>query len=330
MFTYLFIDTYRRHLIHRLRHTKQAAFAKSTVTNLRTQWKAYLSFTVMARINPLPITVKKMCLFAQHLSLRVRSPATVVNYLSGLRSVMQLAGSSAPSIAEPQIKLTIRGLKRTMHHKVRRALPMDPQLLKKIHSLLDHNNSFHAVFWLYCVLSFLLFCRKSNLIPNSARAFNPNKQLLWSDISFSSQAVVVDIKWSKTNQFGDKQVTVPLLANPKSELCPVSAIRQVISLVPPIKTHSPFIFKTGTSHQLLTYPLMQSTLRVILAILGKDPTKYSSHSFRRGGATFAHVIGMKGQDIQILGGWASECYKLYLHSTVQGRVKLAKRIRDAI
>ena len=42
---------------------------------------------------------------------------------------------------------------------------------------------------------------------------------------------------------------------------------------------------------------------------GLDWTKYSGHSFRRGGATFAFNLGVNPELIQYLGDWASDAYK---------------------
>ena len=64
--------------------------------------------------------------------------------------------------------------------------------------------------------------------------------------------------------------------------------------------------------------------------IGKQPSKYTSHSFRRGAATYAHIIGISEQDIQTMGGWASSCYKIYIQGTVQDRVRTATKFRNAM
>ena len=39
---------------------------------------------------------------------------------------------------------------------------------------------------------------------------------------------------------------------------------------------------------------------------------YSSHSFRRGAATSARMVGVADHDIQLLGRWRSDAYKRYI------------------
>ena len=46
--------------------------------------------------------------------------------------------------------------------------------------------------------------------------------------------------------------------------------------------------------------------------IGLDPNHYSSHSFRRGGATWAFKCGVSAELIQLQGDWKSDAYKLYL------------------
>ncbi|KAI0820425.1 hypothetical protein BC628DRAFT_1276145, partial [Trametes gibbosa] len=49
-----------------------------------------------------------------------------------------------------------------------------------------------------------------------------------------------------------------------------------------------------------------------LTALGLDSSKYSGHSFRRGAATSAAAVGYADHEIQLLGRWRSDAYKLYI------------------
>ena len=323
-------NPYKQFLTRQLIHTKISAYAASTISNLRTQWKAYLNFCHLATLRPYPTSPFILSLFAQHLSYSLKSPQSVQNYLSGVRSAIIMVGGDPPPLSHPQIKLTIRGLKRTMSHQIKRALPMDPDILIQIHSLLSFHSNFQSVFWAYCILAFLLMSRKSNLVPDSNAAFDHRKHLTWSDISISQHAVVVTLKWAKNNQFGERQVQIPLLSNPGSPLCPVNAVLCLTTFIPPSPHKSIFRYSTGSKVKILTYPLVMSTLKSVMFALGRDPTLYSSHSFRRGGATYGHLIGLSEHDIQVMGDWASDAYKVYLHGTVQSKVKSAKMFRDSL
>lgn len=39
--------------------------------------------------------------------------------------------------------------------------------------------------------------------------------------------------------------------------------------------------------------------------------RYTGHSFRRGGATYAFRSGVPGELIQVMGDWKSDAYKRY-------------------
>jgi hypothetical protein len=43
----------------------------------------------------------------------------------------------------------------------------------------------------------------------------------------------------------------------------------------------------------------------------KELDNFSSHSLRRGGATFAHILGVSDAEIAFQGGWRSDCYRDY-------------------
>ena len=72
---------------------------------------------------------------------------------------------------------------------------------------------------------FFLMARKSNLFPNSLKDFDADKQLLRRDISLKDNLLIVNIKWSKTRQFGHSR-DIPICSIPTSCLCPVSAYKK--------------------------------------------------------------------------------------------------------
>ena len=56
---------------------------------------------------------------------------------------------------------------------------------------------------------------------------------------------------------------------------------------------------------------MQGAIRAA----GLDPTGYSTHSLRAGAATDAAGLGFSEAQIQSLGRWRSQAYKLYIRPT---------------
>jgi hypothetical protein len=68
------------------------------------------------------------------------------------------------------------------------------------------------------------------------------------------------------------------------------------------------------------------TLRRRLRIVG-DPRadRYSGHSFHRGAAQHAANNGILDEDIQRLGRWSSDVFKLYFNTSLGHRFNLNKR-----
>ena len=63
---------------------------------------------------------------------------------------------------------------------------------------------------------------------------------------------------------------------------------------------------------------------------GRDPSRYSSHSFRRGGATWAFGCEVSPELIQIHGDWKSEAYKRYLDFDFEDWGRVVKLMLDKI
>ena len=61
----------------------------------------------------------------------------------------------------------------------------------------------------------------------------------------------------------------------------------------------------------------------IYRAIGVDASLYSGHTFRRGGATYAHRLGVHPMLIKRIGDWKSDAYMLYIdHHTPEGLVCL--------
>ena len=74
----------------------------------------------------------------------------------------------------------------------------------------------------------------------------------------------MSLKWSKTNQTGSEQFLVPLVTLKESGLCPFTAFLNMK-------------YKLGVFYKG----------KLVLKQGGLDPSLISTHSFRRGGASFA-------------------------------------------
>ena len=76
-----------------------------------------------------------------------------------------------------------------------------------------------------------------------------------------------------------------------------------------------------TYNKYFSYSKFLGKLRFILKDIGLDPSLYASHSFRRGGASFAFQAGVPIEMIKLLGDWKSNAVCLYL--TVPMKLRLS-------
>lgn len=206
-----------------------------------------------------------------------------------------------------------KGLSRKNQHFPNKALPMTPEILQEMLEFLDITKKIDLTFWCLFLFMFFLMARKSNMVPVSKVDFDPNKQLLRQDIKVFENMLVILIKWSKTNQFGNRLLKIPLAVIPRSQLCPVSAYKNMISLIPAADSDPAFCFLSSKGEiKPILYKQLQQKLRSLTAKTGREPDMFSSHSFRRGGCTWAFKSGVPTNLIQHHGDWLSDCYKNYL------------------
>ena len=138
------------------------------------------------------------------------------------------------------------------------------------------------------------------------------------------------LKWSKTNQLGDRQHYIPLLVMYQSALCPVRAFKNLIRLVPGGPQDPLFCIKRDKKLLPMTYKTVQVRLKQLVGVTGRAPEAYSSHSLRRGGATFAAAAGVPRHCIQQVGDWKSDAVDQYLHNHLGSRVQAAQLMRDEL
>jgi hypothetical protein len=224
-----------------------------------------------------------------------------------------------------KLQWVIKGISRSKSHLVKQALPITPSLLAEMLQKLGNTHNDLVLKALFSVAFFLL-CRKSNLVPNSSKVFDKSKQLTRGDFQVCKRVLLVKIKWSKTIQFSQKTHTVPIVAIPKSRICPVRHYRNMIRALPGSPHDPAFFWYQGKSKTPVTYKDWALHQRSLIAKTGRDHTKFSSHSFRRGGASFAFKVGIPAETIKLLGDWQSDAFLRYIQIPMEKKVEAAVKI----
>ena len=170
-----------------------------------------------------------------------------------------------------------------LFHASKQALPITPEILLQIFNILDFTQPIHVAAWPAFLIAFYMFLRKSNVVPPSAPGFDPSKHLTVGDIQMVPTGLLITIKWSKTNQFGSQSLVVPISSFPGSPLCPLQAYQRLLSTFPATSSLPAFSYFHKHKLKTLTYSSFTTNLKTTLSKLNYPSTRYSGHSFRRGG-----------------------------------------------
>ena len=259
-------------------------------------------------------------------------PDTIRNYVSGVKTFHLLC--EVPYAGERciELRLTLRGIARLNPYCSKQAAPLTPDILLSLYPLFDFDSPLDCTMWALFLIAFFTFSRKSNLVVTGKTPFNPLKQLCRGDVRVGEEGLLVYMRWSKTNQFGKKVHDVPLVAIPGHPLCPRTAYKRMLRLVPGKKGDPAFFYRVpGSSLKLpITYHLLQQYIKEGVQAIGLNPDAFSSHSLRRAGATWAFRSGVRADLIKSQGDWTSLCYLRYLDFSLQERLEVSERMTQEI
>ncbi len=269
--------------------------------------------------------------------------STIKRYLGALNTAHEVVGLRAPTRGRdfPRIERIYRGIKReqgTRDKRTRR--PITTALLRRLQPLLDPTHHHDALLWAAMCTATCALLRLGELAVTpgsttrralsladltlvtaagtSVPAHAPRSELTDLTAEGISHAVLF-VAASKTDPFGQgARITV---ASPLA----ISALLSYLRVHPRsgAATAPLFCHRDGTPLQPAT--VIECT-RALLARLGLDPLEYAGHSFRRGGASSLADAGTPDHVIQIMGRWASDCYKLYIELPVEHLLAATRRM----
>ena len=313
-------------------YTRSNAVKHTTKRNILCQLKAYRRFCDRFELPYFPADNNQICRFGQFLARTFESPESVSNYLSGIRTCHSLLGMEPPDVKDKHMQWFIQGLKYIMMHAVKQATPITPQILLRISRVVNYLDQIEMVSWVATLVGFTMFLRQSNLVPTSMDSFDPKFQFRRADLHITNplQPMMAEIRWSKTNQFRNNVLRLPVLPTDNKVLCPVLWTHFMMHKIPAQPDDAMFtIYMDGKKQALSTNQLL-ARLRSWLKLVGLPEEDFTLHSLRRGGATFAHQCNIQGQMIQKLGGWASDAYKKYIDVNLDDRFEAMQLFVDGL
>ena len=218
---------------------KSKAFAPGTTKNHISQIKLYLGFCAYFGLKDINPTTDTVCLYIEFLAQTVASPKSVSNYLSAVRFLHKYIGAPHPALDSFEVTLLLRSCFMTMNHVPNQRRPLTPHMIRELLDIAQTVVPAFPVFKCAVLFSFFGFFRISNLTPRVQYMFNPAKDTCRGDVFKLDPGLVVLLKWSKTNQFGQNSQLVPLPTAKDPKLCPLLAYHQMCSLVPTTHRNQP-------------------------------------------------------------------------------------------
>ena len=307
--------------------SRRSAYAEGTVKNLRTQWESYLLFCLYFGLAFLPADTNVLSLYAQFLSRTFKATQSIRNYISGIKTMHYILGYPTDKINDFLLNLSLKGIARLQPHCIKQAHVITPAMLIQMASYMDLTAADDIVYWCLFLFAFYLFARKSNLVPTTKHDLKSKKFLLRKNVSYEGDFLLVTMNWSKTIQYGERLLQTPLVPIPDSILCPVTAYNAMCSHVK-AKSDDPLF--SLPNRKYVTYSKFQSKLKELILKLSLDPDLFSTHSFRRSGASFAFQSGCSSELVQLQGDWKSDAYRRYLSFSLDDKLDVAMKMKQHI
>jgi hypothetical protein len=290
---------------------KRTAFAETTKSAYMTHLNTFLRFCIYFGRAPVPADRFTLMSYVAFLA-RTLKPTSINCYLNVIRIIHLEAGLSNPLKDNFEVNMIRRGVARQLGAPPEQKLPLTIPILSKIFDILDMTKPGDLSFWAACLTGFFGLMRKSTLLPKSEMRI---ENCILSDdvINLCADSFVLQIRHSKTIQFGQRVLQIPFFYCESVNLCPVRALMFHL-IVSPLPSAVPlFHYLLNGRVMSLTHSVFVTRLRSCLRLCGVEPSSYSGHSFRRGGCTMSFEAGLSLIDIKMRGDWKSHAFERYIH-----------------
>jgi hypothetical protein len=314
-----------------LHDLQRSALAESTQRAYASYYRSYKSFCEKIGYPLVPCDPEQACLYITFLA-RTHRYSSILKYFGIIRVVHLECGLPDPKLSvNYTVKRTLLAVKRVKGSEPVRKEALSPELLMQMSDHLDMSILDDVSFWAICLVAFFGLLRISNVIPRSLRDFDKGKHLCRSKINSHEGGLALAVLWAKNNQFRERVLNVALPLIPGHIMCPVTTVYMSIIMSEDWGDEAPaFVRGSLGKYQPIIYGWFMRKLKSILQSCGRDPSRFGSHSLRRGGASWALRCGMSGELVRILGDWRSDAYRAYLDVPLQNKLVLVQRLADEV
>jgi site-specific recombinase XerD len=271
--------------------------ANNTVRAYKSDFNDFSLFCAQNGFKPLPSEPKIVSLYLTHLSTKDIKMSTLKRRLVSIGVIHKLKGQYLDT-KHPIIIENILGIKRRKGSIQKGKKPLLINNLKIIINVIDEYNKVYLK----------RYRDRSIILMGFSGGFRRNEivSLDYDDLDFVTEGIKINLKRSKTDQFGEGSVKgLPYFENTK--YCPVLSIKNWIEIS---KISSGPLFRRFSkgnklSENRLTDQTVALLIKKYLNIAGIDSKNYSGHSLRSGFATSAAEAGAEERAIMAMTGHKS-------------------------
>jgi len=271
--------------------------ANNTVRAYKSDFNDFGLFCAKNGLKSLPSQPKIVSLYLTHLSTKEVKMSTLKRRLVSIGVIHKLKGHYLDT-KHPTIIENIMGIKRRKGSIQKGKKPLLINSLKQLINVIDEYNN----------IEIKKLRDRSIILVGFSGGFRRNElvSLDYDDLDFVAEGLKINIKRSKTDQFGEGSVkALPYFDN--SQYCPVVSLKKWIE-VSNISSGSLFRrFSKGSklTENRLTDQTVALLLKKYLKLAGFESKNYSGHSLRSGFATSAAESGAEERSIMAMTGHKS-------------------------
>ena len=275
----------------------QSSKANNTIRAYKSDFNDFELFCAKNGLKSFPSEPKIVSLYLTHLSIRNVKMSTLKRRLVSIGVIHKLKGHYLDT-KHPSIIENIMGIKRRKGSIQNGKKPLLINSLKQIINVIDKENDEEIK----------KFRDRSIILIGFSGGFRRNEivSLNYDDLEFVTEGLKINLRKSKTDQFGEGMVKgLPYFDN--SQYCPVLSLKKWIE-VSKIVTGALFRrFSKGSklTNNRLTDQTVALLIKKYLKLAGIEDKNYSGHSLRSGFATSAAESGAAERSIMAMTGHKS-------------------------
>ena len=299
---------------------EDAHYADTTKVTRSVQVRAYQEFCEIfaEELSPYPCSSSQVCLYMSYLARRM-CYNSIRQYLSALNNHLKDVGSSPIDYTNHRVKKCLKGIRRILGDATKQAAPLLPKHLRRIFCAMC-NTKGHVALRAAILLSFRALLRKCHVTDS-------HSTLVRSDFVFYEWGMIVRVSKSKTIQYKERVHLIPISKVADPALCAVYWVRRHFRETVARGNMHAFRIPKGLGSVSMPYQFYLGALRMLCFRTGLNALDFSTHSLRRGGATFLRLCGATILEIKERGDWKSDAVFEYLKAPLKER--LARDLRVA-